>query len=89
MKEGLGGFHLALWCCVLFLANIHFALVPMHYLFIWSPVACVFLLVGTNQDDSAFGQVMRFMFLYGVTATAFVTFFGIQHIFGLKRLFFP
>lgn len=86
--KGLSGVHLALWCCLLFLANVQFPVLPMHHLFIWSPIACMFILVAAH-DEQAFGQVARFLFLYAVTAIAFAAFFGLQQVFGLKRLFLP
>lgn len=85
--KGVGGFHLALWCCLLFLGNVQYNLLPMHHLFIWSPLACLFILVGIHEGDAAFGQSVRFLFLYSITAVAFVTFFGLQQVFGLKRFF--
>jgi hypothetical protein len=82
------GFSLGFWSLIVLLINHKFALLPMHDVVIWTPLACIFYLVYSTKEDQAFGQVIRFLFLYAVVCTTLSLSFGLQYVFGLKRIFF-
>jgi len=79
------GVALAFWCCVVFSLNVQFSLIPMPHLFIWTPLACIFILVGTQKEDD-FSQVFKFLFLYFLISITFSTAFGLHYVFGLRKL---
>lgn len=41
---------LAFCCCIGFFINIQFNVIPMHHLFIWSPLACIFMIVFFQKE---------------------------------------
>ena len=81
------GFSLGFWSLVVFLLNHRFVLVPMHLLIIWTPLACIFYLVYASKEDAAFKEVVTFLLLYTVVCITFSVSFGIQYVFGLKKVF--
>jgi len=81
------GLSLGFWSLVLVMLNHKFAFVPMHLLFVWTPLACVFYLVYTTKEDDAFKEVVKFLFLYTMVCITFSISFGVQYVFGLKRIF--
>lgn len=109
-ENNMRGAPFAFWCCVLFFINIQFPVVPMHHLFLWSPLCCIFMIVyfqkgavivpvkgrdgnityvKEEEEEDVFKQVVWFLLLYGIIAITFSASFGLQYIFGLKRLILP
>lgn len=86
--SNMRGVLVSFWCCVLFFINIQFSLIPMHQLFVWTPLASLFYLVYTQKDES-FAQVFWFLFMYAVIVATFSASFGLKYIFDWKRLFLP
>jgi len=83
----MNGLSLGFWSLVVFILNHRFLLVPTHLLIVWTPLACSFNLVYSSKEDSAFKEVATFLFLYIVICITFSVSFGVQYVFGLKRIF--
>lgn len=45
--------------------------------------------VKQEEEEDSFKQVVWFLLLYGIIAITFSASFGLQYIFGLKRLILP